>query len=308
MPERITTLTCNHHWTPNNHGTFECADCAETTHACNTCQRPADTANNACTRCLNRYKQTLADIDDALAHPMAPILHLKATRYDASPRAGSEHMPLGVGQELDDPEELAAQLSGTGRTVLELTRNPKTLGDALKSWAEMWAEHHDHQVTGNPTEYLRTMTIWASNNVEDSAWHDHWKEIHHIRKRLWHLVGLNPQYEPTPCVFCGSTLKREWTANGLTDTILCTNRNCERRVYRDEDELAYLNRTYIKLAPNKMPEALLTREQIRVIYPDLKRNTLNVWIKRGHIKPADHDERGQDLYRLDDLTQRLEQA
>ena len=300
-------MTCRHYWNPTDTG-FECADCGATTHACHTCQRPADTANEACTRCVNRYHQTLADIDHALAHPMAPILHLKATRYDTTTRGGGDSMPFGIGQELEDPEVLAAQLSGTKRTVLELTRNPKTLGDALKNWADMWAEEHGHTVTGNPTDYLRTMTIWATNNPETSAWHDHWEEIRHIRKRLWHLVGLNPQYEPTPCVYCGSTLKREWTANGLTDQIICTGRDCERRIYKDEEELARLNRTYIKLAPNKVPDAHLTREEIRTVYPKLKRNTLNVWIKRGHIKPADQNERGQDLYRLDDITQRLREA
>src|SRR5699024_11178322 len=109
MPESIPTRTYNHDRHPKNPDTVGSQDCGESTHACNTCQRPADTANNACSRCLNRYKQTLADIDHALAHPMAPILHLKATRYDASTRAGGDHMPLGVGQELDDPEQLAAQ-------------------------------------------------------------------------------------------------------------------------------------------------------------------------------------------------------
>lgn len=307
MPERTNTLTCNHYWNETSTG-FECADCDATTHACNTCNRPADTANNACTRCINRYHQTLADIDHALAHPMAPILHLKATRYDTTTRGGGDHMPFGIGQQLDDPDVLKTQRAKTSRTVLELTSNPRTLGDTLKDWATMWAEHHDHTVTGNPTDYLRTMTIWATNNPDTSAWHDHHQEIRHIRKRLWHLVGLNPQYEPTPCVFCGSTLKREWTPQGLTDTIICTNRHCERKIYRDEAELAYLNKTYIRLAPDKVPDALLTREQISVVYPELKRNTLNKWIERGHIKAQDHNERGQDLYRLNDITDRLGEA
>lgn len=296
-------MNCNHYWNQTDTG-YECADCGDTVHACNTCHRPADTANNACTRCLNRYHQTLADIDHALAHPMAPILHLRATRYDASPRAGGDMMPFGVGQQLDDPELLKVQRAKTNRTTLELTRNPKTLGDTLKDWATMWAEHHGHELTGNPTAYLRKLAIWASNNPDDSAWHDHWREIRHIRKRLWHLVGLNPQYEPTPCVYCGSVLKREWTSQGLTDTILCTNRHCERRVYKNEEELAYLNRTFIMKAPEKVPDALLTREQIRIIYPELKRKTLNKWIERGRIQPADQNERGQDLYRLDDITKR----
>lgn len=300
-------MSCNHYWNSTDSG-FACTDCDAVTHACNTCHRAADTANNACTRCINRYKQVLSDIDHALAHPMAPILHLKATRYDASPRSGGDHMPLGVGQELDDPEELATQLTSTQRTVLELTRNPRTLGDALKSWAEMWAEHHGHDLSGNPTEYLRTMTIWASNNPETSAWHDHWQEIHHIRKRLWHLVGLNPQYEPTPCVFCGAPLKREWTAHGLTDTIICVNRHCERRVYRDENELAYLNRTYIKLAPDNVPDALLTREQIRIVYPKIKPGTLRKWISEGELQPTSTDERGKDQYQLEDVTRLYERA
>lgn len=297
-------MTCNHYWTEHEIG-YHCADCGETIHACHTCHRPADTANNVCTRCINRYHQTLADIDHALSHPMEPILHLKATRYDVTTRGTSDHMPFGIGSGLDDPEQLRAQLTGTQRTVLELTRDTRTLTDVLQGWAEMWAEHHDHKVQGNPTDYLRTMTIWATNNVNDSAWHDHWDEIRQIRKRLWFLVGLNPQYEPTPCVFCGSPIKREWTPNGLTDTIICVNRKCERRVYKDEDELAYLNKTFIRLAPDTVPDALLTREQIRVVYPELKRNTLNVWIRRGHIQPADQNDRGQDLYRLDDITQRL---
>lgn len=53
---------------------------------------------------------------------MAPIIHLKATRYDATTRGGGDSMPFGVGQQLDDPEVLKTQLTGTKRTVLELTQ------------------------------------------------------------------------------------------------------------------------------------------------------------------------------------------
>lgn len=300
-------MNCNHHWNPGSTG-YACTDCDATTHACNTCQRPADTANNTCTRCLNKYHQTLADIDHALAHPMAPILHLRATRYDASPRAGGDMMPFGIGQHEDDPEVLKTQRAKTNRTTLELTRNPKTLGDTLKNWATMWAEHHDHELTGNPTAYLRKLAIWASNNPDTSAWHDHWQELRHIRKRLWFLVGLNPQYEPTPCVYCGSVLKREWTSHGLTDTILCTNRRCERRIYQDEEDLARLNREFIHKAPENHPDALLTREHIRVIYPDLKAGTLRQWIHRHELTPTDTDQRGQNLYLLHHVTQLYNRA
>jgi len=239
---------------------------------------------------------------------MAPILHLRATRYDASPRAGGDMMPFGVGQQLDDPELLKVQRAKTNRTTLELTRNPKTLGDTLKNWATMWAEHHGHELTGNPTTYLRKLAIWASNNPDDSAWHDHWREVRHIRKRLWFLVGLNPQYEPTPCVYCGSVLKREWTSHGLTDTIICTNRKCERRVYKDEEDLAWANRDFIYKAPHEYPEALLTRDQIRVVYPKIKPGTLRKWISEGELQPIDQDERGKDRYQLDHVTRLYQRA
>src|SRR5699024_3827080 len=127
-------------------------------------------------RCLNRARQTLADVRLALDHPIAPILPLRAIRNDRNRGGSSNHMPFGIGTELDDPDILRAEMARTSRTVLELTRDPDTLTDTLYDWAEAWADARNETLPTDWLDYLHTRTTWAANTPTASGWHDYHAE------------------------------------------------------------------------------------------------------------------------------------
>ena len=292
--------------------TWFCSQCPEAVAACHTCGGPCDTANLACTKCVQKSHQTLEDIALALSHPMAPLLPLRAIRYDHSGRSSADSMPFGIGNELDDPDVLKAEMARTNRTALELTRDRTTLMDALDGWADSWAETVQEQ-RGETIPTLKRLTTWAINNPNKSGWHDYLRETKTVRHRLYTIVGLNPEKETIPCPYCGSTLIRRWTHSGLADEIRCTQKDkdgnpihCDRKTYEDEATLLRIAETAIMEAPREHPNTLVTREQARLIYPELKRKTLNKWIERGHITPTGRNHKGQDLLTLNHITQRIE--
>lgn len=307
----MTNRTChNHHWaTQADNNNYICENCAQETPPCHTCHNNPAWIDKACEPCIARARRTLDDIEEALNHPMAPILPIRAMRYDKDNRSSTtDRMPFGIGQNLDDPTDLAATAAATGKEILQLTQNPDTMTDALKDWAEAWAEQRNETTPTNWLKYLHKATQWAANNPQTSGWHDYHHNTRLIRARLRHIVGLAPEKEPTPCVYCGATLQRHWTDNGLSEEIRCTNRDCEKQIYENKQHLKHLNRTYIQLAPQNHPNTLITRDLIRHVYPDLKRKTIDKWIERGHLKPVTQNRRGQDLYQLNHIAQRKEET
>lgn len=304
----------SHDWTENIDPAYMdptdswiCRQCGEVNAACHTCGNPCDTANLACTRCVQRSHQTLEDITLALSHPMAPLLPLRAIRYDQTSRGSADLMPFGIGNELDDPDILKAEMARLNKTALELTRDRTTLMDALDGWADSWADSVQEQ-RGETITTLKRLTTWAINNPTKSGWHDYHAEARTIRHRLFALVGLNPEKETIPCPYCGSTLIRRWTVDGLADEIRCTMKDrdgnpvhCDRKTYRDEADLLWVASSAIIEAPSHHPNTLVTREQIRMIYPELNATTFRSWIHRQDLLPAKKDRRGNEQFILRDV-------
>lgn len=286
---------------------YICTQCAVETAPCHTCHNNPAWLDRACEKCLKWTRQILTDIREALNTPMAEILPIRAIRYDQdASRSAADFMPFGIGQELDDPTDLAATAARTGKEILQLTRDPNTMTDALADWAQAWAEHRNETTPTNWLAYLSKMTVWAANNPDASGWHDYHRNARLIRARLRRLAGLAPQQEFIPCPFCGHTLQRHWTDNGLADEIRCTNRDCERQTYRDTADLYLMASHEIRQAPDKYPELLIHRDLITHVFPHIKPGTLRKWISDKELQPTTRDRRGRELFQISDITQ-LEQ-
>src|SRR5690625_1350572 len=313
---------------------YICTQCPAVTDACHTCGNNPAWLDKACDKCLKWTRNILADIREALDHPMAPILPIRAIRYDQdTSRSATDFMPFGIGQNLDDPDDLAATAATTGKEILQLTRDPNTMTDALRDWAEAWAEHRSETTPGDWLAYLSKLTVWAANNPDTSGWHDYHRDARLIRARLRHLVGLAPQKEFIPCPFCGATLQRHWTDHGLADEIRCTNRDCERQTSADLADLYWIASTELKQAPIKHSEKLITLREAPPIFPDVPEHAWWKWkernepaartaiawqkaLERGHYGPAPEppriptagtNRRGEFLYRIADLATRVQQ-
>jgi len=305
----LTNREChNHHWaTQADSNNYICENCAQETPPCHTCHNNPAWIDKACNHCIKKARRTLDDIQEALNHPMAPILPIRAMRYDKDTRSSTtDRMPFGIGQNLDDPTDLAATAAATGKEILQLTQNPDTMTDALKDWAEAWAEQRNETTPTNWLKYLHKATQWAANNPQTSGWHDYHRDARLIRARLRHIVGLAPEREAIPCPYCGATLQRHWTNEGLADEIRCTNPNCERQTYRNLADLYWIASSEIQQAPDKSPDTLIHRDLIPHVYPHIKKGTLRKWISEGELTPTTRDRRGRDLYRISDVKE-LEQ-
>ncbi|HLS02181.1 MAG TPA: hypothetical protein VK054_09415 [Beutenbergiaceae bacterium] len=289
--------------------TWFCSQCPETVAACHTCGGPCDTANLACTKCLNQAKRTLHDIQEAAQTPYAYQLGLQAVRYDRDYLTGSINETGTGNMPAPDDIDLARTVAkSTGRTILEILRDPPNVLEPIITWTEAWREHHNENAPTNPYEYLTKKHVWAANNPNQSGWHDYLTEIKTIRTRLRALVGLADRMEPIPCVHCGGKILQRNGTHGLEDIRTCTGCNL---TYENEDHLTFVNFTYYRAIPETHPDTPVTTDDARRIIPDLKRNTLNQWIKRKHITPLQDDEgnprtnvRGELLYRIGSIYER----
>lgn len=274
--------------------TFACTSCGTTTTGCRDCARPLDgTALPICERCLERARGLLDDIGTFLA-AMTDVARvavgLRAVRYDLTgtpSTANAARLPHG--------------LDAAYREDNVLVSGPATIRthggamDLLESWVDDWAERcGDDEGAWDTLAYLRSKTLWAALN--HPAWHDYLSELRATRAVVRRLAGLAPEREPAPCVHCGGTVVRDWTTwEGLSDVARCTG--CGT-TWGSHAHLALTERWHVRALPAERPDALVTAEQARAIWPHLKRNTLNQWISRHLLEPVDRDEHGRPRFIL----------
>ncbi|NMF29607.1 hypothetical protein [Cellulosimicrobium aquatile] len=303
----MTPDTCaDHEWTTTTAfedagtHTFACTSCAATTTGCRDCARPLDgTALAICDRCLTRARQLLEDIGMYLAE-MADVakvaVGLRAVRYDLTgtpSTANTARLPHG----LDAAYREDVPVAGPGSI--------RTRGgalDLLEAWVDDWAERcGDADGAHDTLAYLRTHTLWAAQN--HPAWPTYLDELRATRAVVRRLAGLAPEREPVPCVHCGGTIVRDWTTwEGLSDVARCTG--CGT-TWGSRAHLALTERWHVHALPAERPDALVTAEQARAIWPQLKRNTLNQWISRHLLEPVDRDEHGRPRFILAAVAERV---
>lgn len=306
------TSCTTHTWTPTPDTTlYACTDCPTTTHACHTCNQPATDANLACRHCLTRARHILDDIREAANTPYAYTLGLKANRYDRDILTGTKTETIGgTTPEPDDQEALTALALQHNLDLLTILRDPPNVLEPLLDWAASWADaRHEPTDNTNVFDYLTSRLIWAANTPDTSDWHQYLEEATTIRTRLRQLVGLANTSEPVPCVHCGGTIIQRNGPHGLEDHRHCTGCGL---TWDNREHLSWVNLTTYREIPHTHPDTLITTAQARSMFPNLKRNTLNVWIKRNQIRPAltpdgepATDIRGDQLYRAGDIADRM---
>lgn len=304
-------VCARHTWVPSTDGTlYVCADCPEETGACHTCGAALVLANLVCARCLDRARETLADIQVAANTPYTyGTLGIKAVRYDGERTSGSRgEDPRGSTPATGLDQLLAEMAPGGGVDIITILRDPPNVLEPLLDWADRWAEARGETAHGmNVFAYLDTRLLWAANTPDTSAWHDFLNEARVVRSRLRRLVGLAPDHAAAPCVHCGGEIVQEQTElHGLEERLKCTG--CHM-TWRDREHLAAIGARAARLAAHLQPDTLVTVEQARAALPHVKRNTLNQALKRDRAKPEPEQrapERGrtrrdEPTYRLGDL-------
>lgn len=305
----MTHDTCNiHDWTEttthaDQHAVFACARCETLTTGCRDCARPLDTALAICDRCLTRAHALLDDIAHLLGEldgGRASSVGVRAIRYDltGTPSAADPgRLPHGLDAVYrEDAPAAGAQGVRTGRGARAL----------LEAWAADWAERADaarsHRSAG-ALGFLREHTLWAAQN--HPGWHDYLTELRHVRATLRRLAGLAPERAGS-CPHCGGRVVRDRHArHGLSDTARCT------RCWMTWDDRSQLDRDvawHVRAMPSEHPDALVTAEQVRTIWPGLNAATWRSWLHRGVLTAAGVDERGRPVFELGAVAARVEGA
>lgn len=308
----MTEICSTHTWEQAANGApiYGCTQCPEITHACHTCNTPMTTANLACHGCLDHAHRTLDSIREAADTPYAFQLGIQATRYDRDITSGTPtHDPRGSTPDRDDITELGPLAEATNVNVLTILRDPPNVLEPILDWAHMWATHRGETLTDtNVFDYLTSRLTWAANNPDTSDWHQYRTEARTIRTRLRRLVGLSDKTVSTPCTHCGGQIIQRNGDHGLEDHLTCTG--CGT-TWGDRELLNLTNLNHYRDIPHHRPDTLVTPDDARRMIPTLKRNTLNVWIKRRLIEPAltpdgtlHTNQLGQPLYRIGDIANR----
>lgn len=305
-----------HTWaSPDQHGTWACTSCTDTSPTC-IIERPSDDpgeghptgipAQAICHGCLRHEQGILDDIADALGHwQHQPRSIVPAIRYDRERINGSR-------TENDRP------------TI----QTPSDVLDVLWDWAVMWAEvRSDRAPAGDVLGFLKRHILWAANNPDGAAWSDYRAEMRQMRHAARRVSGLLPQRQAAPCIHCGGQIVRDWATanwqpridvrpehNGLSDIHRCTGCGL---TWAHREAWMYANGHTLRLAPKFAPDTLVTLEDARKhIFPGVPAATWRKWLQRDRdraeageerrIPERGTDVRGNDLYRVGDLATHVE--
>ena len=237
---------------------WRCAECEATCATCGTCGRPSGTSLLLCRDCERHAERVLEDIEHALGHYLRPDRSLMR-----SPMAYTLTPP------------------GSGKVLLA---TPADVDGAMWHWVARWTE-----LVGDPSniaaaEYLRTHHLWAAHHPEVSDWPEYLKAMRRLRHAARRMAGLLPQRLPEPCVHCGGDVVQDWAdehwdplEDGLSDTVRCTQ--CGM-TWGDRSRWRFTTRQHIVETPGAHPDALVTLEQARLIWPDVPAATWRQWLKR----------------------------
>ncbi|MCP2265558.1 hypothetical protein APR03_002914 [Promicromonospora thailandica] len=299
------TSTCVHEWqwlkdqdTGQGPTPYGCAHCSATTHGCCECGRAMDTSLLVCDPCLDRARRVVGDVARWMTEHTygVNLVSLRAVRYDRDRPAAADdaRLPFGLDSIVTDPDDRR----------IAAAKHPDDAVRWLHSWAAWWAAERQEVVGDDPLGYLLDHTLWAIQNQEASAWETYIDDARQVRATVRRLLGIAPVAEPVPCVHCGGRIVRDWTEDGLDDLRRCTGCGME---WPNEARLLHTNMQVLHALPATDPDTLVTREQVRRIYPQLHPATLRKWIQRGHVVAVSADVRGESMYRLGDVADRMAQ-
>ena len=268
----MSTEQHRHEWTGNpGHdgiGAWACTGCAETSATCGTCKRASGTPLLLCDRCERQAAKVLDDISHALS------------LWERSPRSP-----------MRSPADMRLVRGGAESLTIS---DPSDIDARLWRWVGRWAEHTGAD-NAAPMDYLKSRHMWAAHNPELSNWHDYLKAMRALRASARRIAGLLPQRIAEPCVMCGGDVVQDWSDDdwmpletGLSDTVRCTG--CGT-TWGDRLHWHFTMRHHIIELPGAHPNALVTIEQARMIWPDVPSATWRSWAKRWRDEGDDLIER-----------------
>ena len=272
-----------HYWTPTEDGRYACEDCAEVSEACIKCKQWTGNCLLICEPCVGRLRGRIDDIETAMALycPPEPSV-IPPIRYDEDRITGSKGSD-------SDP---------TRWTYHDLPV-------ILDQWAEMWAEANGRPRTISSADYLRGHILWAAHNRDASDW-DQWlnemRDALHVAKRE---AGILPKRMPAPCAHCGGIAVQTWAKglnphpDGLSDEVTCLG--CHL-TWRSAENYRQLSKTHLHLLPSVRPDAVVTMEEARTVWPKIPASTWRSWAARDELPdPVAWDVRARPQYRVGDL-------
>lgn len=312
--------------------TWACAVCPATAAQCATCNRTLDTHGRVCDDCVSRARNDVREIRDLYSHlpdVIAAAAGLHAIRYDTrfgsgEPRRANDTTIIGGAAMVMAAGGTADKTRlGRGETTIDPAlldaerHDPPSVRAVLTFWEETWrdAQHQPDPATtalNDTVEYLIVNTTWAAQHAE--TWTEYRADLRDLIGRLRFLTGASkaPVRSGVPCPECSGTVVQKWTTDGLDDTHTCTS--CHN-TWPSRAHFARALRAAFHDLPSTNPDTLVTLDDARRILPDLKRNTLNVWLKRdrgradaGHARQLPErgkDDTGKPVYRLGDIAAKL---
>lgn len=263
-------------------GGYACEECTATCEACIECARWTDSSLLICQRCIERTRQLLDDIEVAISlYSPSPPSAVPAIRYDKDRISGS------FGDDFDPNHWSWSEL-----------------GEVITGWADMWAEAAGKERTTQPLEFMRGHILWAAHN-EDSDWHQWRAEMRRALHTAKRDAGLLPKRMPAPCVHCGGLAVQTWAndlkphPDGLSDEVTCLGCGL---LWSSEAQYRWLSKTHLQNLPEVRPDALVTLDEARLVWPDVPAKTWATWANRAELPdPAGWDERGRSQWRVCDL-------
>lgn len=249
-----------------------CAECDATSDTCGTCSGPSGSSLLICDRCLRRERRVLDDVEryldqwdgrDAVRKKSSAAFNLVPVHGDGGSRRG--------------PDDVRGPLYG---------------------WAGRWAE-----IVGPSNEsaedFLKGHLMWAAHNPETSGWEDYRRSARRVRAAARSLVGLAPERLVERCIYCDGTVVQDRSDSecrafddGLQDEARCLGCGV---TWESRDRFQIAVRHHIWQLPETAPEAWVTLDQAKRIFPEVPAETWRTWRHRGQLVMT------EGRYRLGDV-------
>lgn len=260
---------------------YRCAECELTSDLCHVCSGPSGSSLWICERCLEREQQVVRDVERYL-----DLWDERDRHREKSPAA----MAL-----------VTVRSSGeSGITA------PEDVLSILWSWVARWTEYLGAS-GATPAEFLARHIIWAVHNPGLSDWEDgeridFRREMRRARAAARSIVGLSPERMSQRCPRCSGVAVRDREAkpgvhfpDGLQDEVRCTGCGF---VWRDEDAFMAAARTAVEHVAAMAPDAQVTMEQARKMFPEVPSATWRQWRHRQLLVARGGRYRAGDLHAL----------
>lgn len=291
-----------------------------------------------CLACINRARRVLREIEELYAQLPDAIRTLTGISYDRSGPVHGDGLPLPGGDALVmlAPGTLdgvrPSRRGDREHAKDQLPDDPQSVSAVLANLENDWrARRGDPAASYEPgvarcAEYLRRHMTWAAERHE--LFVEQRELLDWLHTRLEVVTGTSTRPVPVgaPCMHCGGRIVRRWkpgskredgtgegsTRLGRQDEGLSDEMVCEGCGTTWEHDASYrlAQRGALEDLPSTSPDLKVTLADAKRIMKasGVRPNLLALWATRGGITPVGKDRRGQEVYRLGDIVERVSQA